>query len=142
MQNYVKEFHFVIQRAKELPRPARMIVAGADCENILKAVFKAEEDGFCRPVLVGSGERITAMLKKLGLFDREYVISDVPDQKAEDGYHTDYHVYMKRAIALINEGQGDILVRGNTSTRNFLMPLIDKKNNLVDGLVSEVALAR
>ena len=138
MHIYEKEFDFVIQRAKSLERPARMVVAGADCENILKAVFHAQDKGFCQPILVGAKERIIPMLKELGLFDREYTISDVHDYEM----NTDYHVYMKRAISIINDGLGDVLVRGNTSTRNFLMPILDKKNNLVDGLVSEVALLK
>ena len=100
MHIYEKEFDFVIHRARSLERPARMVVAGADCENILKAVFDAESMGFCRPVLVGNGEKIAGMLKKLGLFDREYVISDVPDSEI----NTDYHVYMKRALDIINDG--------------------------------------
>ena len=135
---YEKEFDFVIQRAKSLDRPARMVVAGADCENILKAVFEAEAQGFARPILVGNEDRIVAMLKKLDLFDRNYVISAVPDYEL----NTDYHVYMKRALTIINDGLGDILVRGNTSTRNFLMPILDKKIGIATGLVSEVALIK
>ncbi len=138
MHIFEKEFHFVIQRAKSLDRPARMVVAGANLENVLKAVFTAEEQGFCKPILVGNGKKITAMLKELGFADREYEISDVPD----DEISADHHVYMKRAISIINDGLADVLVRGNTSTRNFLMPILDKKNNLVDGLVSEVALIK
>ena len=138
MHIFEKEFDFVINRAKSLDRPARMVVAGADCENILKAVFEAQAQGFCRPILVGDEEKITAMLKKLGLYDREYVISHVADYD----HNTDYHVYMTRAIDIINDGLGDILVRGNTSTRNFLMPILDKKNGLVTGLVSEVSLLK
>ena len=138
MQTYEKSFEFVIQRAKSLERRARMVVAGADCENILQAVFQAEAEGFGRPILVGNEDRIVAMLKKLGLFDREYVISNVDELNLEN----DYHVYMKRAIDIINDGLGDILVRGNTSTRNFLMPILDKKNGIATGLVSEVSLIK
>lgn len=138
MHVFEKEFDFVIQRAKSLDRRARMVVAGADCENVLKAVFEAEAQGFARPILVGSEEKIKAMLNKLGLIDREYVISDVPDYEI----NTDYHVYMKRALTIINDGLGDVLVRGNTSTRNFLMPILDKKIGISTGLVSEVALIK
>ncbi len=141
MHIYEKEFDFVIQRAKSLERPARMVVAGADCENILKAVFEAEAQGFCEPILVGYKDRILAVLKELGLQDRKYVLSDVTGVELPD-LGTDYHIYMKRAISIINDGLGDILVRGNTSTRNFLMPILDKKNGLVDGLVCEVALLK
>ena len=141
MQIYEKEFDFVIQRAKSLERPARMVVAGAECENIVKAVFEAEARGFCQPILVGAKERIIVMLKALGLFERSYVISDVPDYVVADP-HSDYHPYMERAINIINDGLADVLVRGNTSTRNFLMPILDKKNGLATGLVSEVALLK
>ena len=71
MHVFEKEFDFVINRAKSLERPARMVVAGADCENVLKAVFEAQDQGFGRPILVGNEARIGAMLKRLGLFDRE-----------------------------------------------------------------------
>ena len=142
MHIYEKEFDFVIQRAKSLERPARVVVAGADCENILKAVFHAQDKGFCQPILVGAKERIIAMLKDLGLFERDYTISDVPDYEPRFDPITDYHAYMERSIKIINDGLGDILLRGNTSTRNFLMPILDKRNKLVDGLVSEVALVK
>ena len=142
MHIYEKEFDFVIQRAKSLERPARVVVAGADCENILRAVFHAQDKGFCQPILVGAKERIIAMLKELGLFEREYTISDVPDYEPRFDPITDYHAYMERSIKIINDGLGDILLRGNTSTRNFLMPILDKRNKLVDGLVSEVALVK
>ena len=138
MHIYEKEFDFVIHRAKSLERRARAVVAGADCENILKAVFEAEAQGFIRPILVGDEDKITRMLKKLGLFEREYVISHVPNYDLTN----DYHPYMTRAVDIINNGLGDILVRGNTSTRNFLMPILDKKNNMTTGLVSEVALLK
>ena len=141
MHIYEKEFDFVIQRAKALDRPARMVVAGAECENIIKAVFEAEAQGFCQPILVGAKERVITLLKQLGLFERNYVISDVPDYVVADP-HSDYHPYLMRAIAIINDGLGDVLVRGNTSTRNFLMPILDKKNGLAEGLVSEVALLK
>ena len=138
MHIYEKEFDFVIQRAKSLKRPARMVVAGADLENILQAVFEAEERGFCTPVLVGHEGRIRPLLEQMNYQNRTYEISHV-----EDGYDgTDHHPYLKRAIEIINSGKGDVLVRGNTSTRSFLMPILDKKNNMVNGLVSEVALLK
>ena len=138
MHIYEKEFDFVIQRAKSLKNPARMVVAGADCENILKAVFEAEAQGFGRPILVGNEDRIRDMMNKLGLGNRNCAISHVPDYEI----NADYHVYMKRALSIINDGLGDILVRGNTSTRNFLIPILDKKIGIATGLVSEVALIK
>ena len=129
---FVKEFDFVINRAKSLNKPARVVVTGAYVENILKAVFEAEAEGFCRPVLVGSENRILATLERLGLKDRNYDICDVAE--GDD--------LVQHAIDVVNAGMGDILLRGNTSTRSFLMPILNKENNLVKGFVSEVALVK
>ena len=130
--NFVKDFDFVINRAKSLNKPARVVVTGAYVENILKAVFQAEAEGFCRPVLVGSENRILAILERLGLKDRNYDICDVAE--GDD--------LVQHAIDVVNAGMGDILLRGNTSTRSFLMPILNKENNLVKGFVSEVALVK
>ncbi|MBR2929517.1 MAG: hypothetical protein IKC24_10240 [Oscillospiraceae bacterium] len=138
MHIYEKEFDFVIQRAKSLKRPARVVIAGADLENILQAVFEAESHGICTPVLVGNGPKIRAVLEQLNCQARSYEIVHV---EADDA-GSEHHDYVTRALAIINEGRGDILLRGNTSTREFLMPILDKRNNMVNGLVSEVALLK
>ena len=130
--DFVKDFDFVINRAKSLNKPARVVVTGAYVENILKAVFQAEAEGFCRPVLVGSENRILAILERLGYKDRNYDICDVAE--GDD--------LVQHAIDVVNAGMGDILLRGNTSTRSFLMPILNKDNNLVKGFVSEVALVK
>ena len=130
--NFVKDFDFVINRAKSLNKPARVVVTGAYVENILKAVFQAEAEGFVRPVLVGSENRILAILERLGFKDRNYDICDVAE--GDD--------LVQHAIDVVNAGMGDILLRGNTSTRSFLMPILNKENNLVKGFVSEVALVK
>ena len=137
MNLYEKEFAFIIQRAKALKHPVRAVVAGADLENILQAVFLAEEQGFCRPILVGHEGRIRALLEQLGYENRRYTISHV-----DDSVITAHHPYVTRALDIINNGLGDILIRGNTSTRNFLMPILDKRYNMVKGLVSEVAMTK
>ena len=138
MYQYEKEFDFVIQRAKSLNYRARAVIAGAELENMIQAVFEAEAEGFLHPILVGSERKILALLEKFGYLDRNYDIAAVPDYEMND----EYHVYMKKALSIINDGLGDLLVRGNTSTRNFLMPILDKKYNMVNGLVSEVALIK
>ena len=106
MQGFVKDFDFVINRAKALKKPARVVVTGAYVENILSAVFQAEAEGFCRPVLVGSENRILAILERMGLKDRNYDICDVAE--GDD--------LVQHAIDVVNAGMGDILLRGNNST--------------------------
>lgn len=130
---FEQNFNFVIERAKALKKRARVVVTGAYIDNIVSAVFKAEEEGFVYPVLVGSEDRILEVLERLGLKDRNYQICNVA---AGDDL-------VQSAIDVVNAGMGDILMRGNTSTRNFLMPILNKSNKLVKNkIVSEVSLVK
>lgn len=134
MHSYAKEFEFVVDRAKSLHKPARMVVAGAtDSDNIVSAVFAAQEQGFGEPVLVGDQKGIQETLERLGLADRKYQLCSIdPGENA-----------VQHAIDVINMDMGDILVRGNSSTRDFLMPILHKANKLVrSNPVSEVALLK
>lgn len=121
MNVFEKEFDFILDKAKSLSKPMRVVVAGADAEHLLQAVFEAEAKGFAVPVLVGNEERIRAMLKDLKLEDRKYEICGVA---ADDNVVQD-------AIDVVRNGGGDVLMRGNTSTRGFLMPLLNKGNKLI-----------
>ena len=50
---------------------------------------------------------------------------------------------VQHAIDIINVGMGDVLVRGNTSTRDFLMPILNKANKMIrHNPISEVALIK
>lgn len=121
MNVFEKEFDLILDKAKSLSKPMRVVVAGADAEHLLQAVFEAEARGFAIPVLVGNEERIRTMLKELKLEDRKYEICGVV---ADDNVVQD-------AIDVVRNGGGDVLMRGNTSTRGFLMPLLNKGNKLI-----------
>ena len=113
-------FDQIVERAKQSFRKERVVIAGADSENILLGAFEAQDAGFATPILVGEKEKILPMLEKLGLQDKPYrLVATQPGNNV-----------VQAAIDLINDGEGDVLMRGNTQTRDFLMPLLDKKNNL------------
>ena len=116
-----KDFNFIVDKAKSVEKPLRVVIAGADAENILKGAFYAEEDGFVELTLVGDQEKITAMLKTIGLADRKYTIVHEDNKKN----------YVQKSIDLIKAGKADCLMRGNTQTRNFLLPILDRKNDLL-----------
>ena len=113
-------FDQIVERAKQSFRKERVVIAGADSENILLGAFEAQDAGFATPILVGEAEKILPMLEKLGLQDKPYrLVATQPGNNV-----------VQAAIDLINDGEGDVLMRGNTQTREFLMPLLDKKNHL------------
>ena len=78
-ETFAKEFDRVVEKARAAKKPMRVAVAGADAENMLKGIFDAQADGFVEPVLVGNGEKITALLKKLGLEDRPHRLQGIDD---------------------------------------------------------------
>ena len=116
----LKNFDQIVERAKQSFRKQRVVIAGADSENILLGAFEAQDAGFATPVLVGEAEKIEPMLERLGLKDKAYRL--VATQPGEDVIQT--------AVDIVRRGEGDVLMRGNTQTRDFLMALLDKKNEL------------
>lgn len=131
---YKTNFDFVVEKAKAVEKPIRVAIAGADAENILRGAFQAQEAGFAEPILVGKAEKITETLKDLGLVAREYTIVDI-----EDGKNV-----VQAAIDLIKEGKADVLMRGSTQTRDFLLPILDKKNGLIrkDKLLTHITMLK
>lgn len=113
-------FDQIVARAKQSFKKERVVIAGADAENILLGTFQAQDEGFATPVLVGEEAKILPMLERLGLKDKPYRL--VATQPGEN--------VVQAAIDLVNRGEGDVLMRGNTQTREFLMPLLEEKNGL------------
>ena len=133
-EKYAAEFQSIIERAKSLERPMRVAVAGADAENILKGLFEAEAEGWVKPILIGNYEKIRAVLEDIGCSGRKYDIQPVADGDSPVQY----------AIEMINAGKADVLMRGNTQTRDFLMPILNKANHLIreDALVTHVVMLK
>lgn len=127
----LQNFNGIVQRAKQSGKQARVVIAGADAENILLGAFEAQRAGFVSPVLVGESEKIEPMLERLGLKGEPHrlVATKAGDSVAQ------------AAIELVNRGEGDMLMRGNTQTREFLLPLLDEKNHLrTDKLLTHIDL--
>ena len=116
----LKNLDQIVERGKQSFRKKRVVIAGADAENILLGTFEAQEAGFATPVLVGEVEKIEPMLERLGLKDKPYRL--IPTQPGDN--------VAQIAVEVVNRGDGDVLMRGNTQTREFLVPLLDEKNGL------------
>ena len=116
----LENFDQIVERAKNSFRKQRVVIAGADSENILLGAFEAQDAGFATPILVGEPGKIEPMLERLGLKEKPYRLV-----ATQPGGHV-----VQAAIDRINNGEGDVLMRGNTQTRDFLMPLLEEKNGL------------
>ena len=130
---YKTNFDFIVEKAKSIGNPIRVAIAGADCENILLGAFKAQYDGFAVPILVGNEDRITKCLKDLALVGKKYTSKHVPDNVN----------VVQACIDLIHAGEADVIMRGNTQTRDFLLPILEKENDLVtDKLLTQVTMVK
>lgn len=127
----LKNFDTILERVPKMTQPMRVILAGADGENMIKGLFAAQKKGLVQPVLVGDRAKIMTALEEHG-FDKEpYTLVET-----QPG-----HNITQQAIDIINSGDGDVLMRGNIQTRDFLMPVLDAKNGLrTDRLMSHVSL--
>ena len=131
---YAKEFDGIVAKAKAVRKPMRVALAGADVENMLRGLFDAQADGFAEPILIGNEEKIRTLLKKLDLEGRPFDLQPI----GEDTNAVQY------AIEMCNAGKADALMRGNTQTRDFLMPVLNKANHLIkpDALVTHVVFLK
>ena len=131
MDMALKNFEPIVERAKQVSKPKRVVIAGADAENILLGAFEAQDAGFVTPVLVGEESKVVPMLERLGLKDKPYRLAAT--QPGENVAQT--------AVDLVNQGEGDMLMRGNTQTREFLLPLLVPENGLrTDKLLTHIDL--
>ena len=131
---YKKDFNFIVDKARSVGKPVRVVIAGADCENIMRGAFEAQDAGFVELILAGNENRILNMLKDLDLVEKKYTLKAVPDNKN----------VVQAAIDMIHAGDADVLMRGNTQTRDFLMPILEKSNNLIeqDKLLTQVTMVK
>ena len=128
----LESFEGILERVPKMSRPMRVILAGSDGENMIKGLFAAQEKGIAQPVLVGDRARTMTVLERFGLEREPYTMVATPPG----------HNITQAAIDTLNAGGGDVLMRGNIPTRDFLMPVLDKTNRLrTDRLMSHVSLA-
>ena len=131
---YLTNFDFVVDKAKAAGKKMRVVIAGADAENILLGAFRAVNDGFAKLLLVGDEVKITKMLKDLSLYTQEYDLINEPD----------VNNVVQKSIDLVKLGMADVLMRGNVPARDFLLPIIDKKNELLlpDRLLTHIVMMK
>ncbi len=131
---YHECFNYVVDNAMKVSKPCRIAIAGADNENMLLGAFHAQKVGFGTPVLIGQASKIKPLLEKLGLADQKYQLFDVPATTNCVQY----------AIDMVKSGNAEILMRGNTETRDFLLPILNKSNHLLlpDKILTHVVILK
>jgi len=115
----VSKYERLIARAKQLV-PPNTIVAYPCEETALRGPLEAAEAGIIRPILVGPAAAISALARKHGLELSDYEIVDVAGAEAAAA----------KAVALIHEGKGELLMKGSLHTDELMREITSSKTGL------------
>jgi len=118
-----KTFDEIIAKLQGHAKKSRMAVAAANDDHTLGAVKQAVEAGLVEPVLVGDKKEIEKVLAEIGLEVPEKDIYDEPDLTEA----------AKKAVALINEGKADFLMKGKVDSGIYLKAVVNKETGLGKG---------
>jgi len=98
----------------------KLVVSAAQDEHVLEAVAEASKKNIIDPIFVGDKKQIESIINKKKLDIKNYKIID----------ETDTVLAAKKAVALIKEGEGDILMKGLVNSTNFLRPVMKRDTGL------------
>ena len=110
----------IIQAVKSKPKK-RLVVAYANDSHTIEAVHKAIDLGIVEGILVGDETTIKDICKIEGFSTSKFkIIHESDEQKAAN-----------LAVKLINDGEGDILMKGLVSTDKYMRAILNKETGLL-----------
>lgn len=100
----------------------RLIAAFANDEHSIGAVNAAIDLGIVEGTLVGDQQIIEKVCKALNIETGKFRILHEPDEMKA----------ARKAVELINRGEGNLLMKGLVSTDKYMRSILDKENGLMD----------
>ena len=128
----ITKFADVFAELKEKGVCKKMVAAWAVDEHTIEACAKATQLGFVKATLVGDEALIAKTCQQLGIDRGMFEIVNEPvELKA-----------VAKAVQLVHDGQGDVLMKGLCSTDKFLRAILNKETGLLPpkGLLSHVGV--
>lgn len=119
----IKNFDELIKKVKNFEEKRKVAIVVAEDKHTLEAAFAAMDDNILEPVLIGNGEEIKKILKKINRNLNEDNIIDVPDAVAA----------AYKGIELASKGDVDFIMKGKIQTADFLRAVVDKEKGLRTG---------
>ena len=117
----MKNFNDIFSALKSRESKKRMVAAwGVDDHTITAANF-AVEQGLVEAVLVGDKDMIASVCEKEGIDPARFTIVHNPSELGS----------VAQAVSMINESQGDFLMKGLCSTDKFLRAILNKETGLL-----------
>ena len=113
------KYERLIARAKQVPAATTIVVHPCD-ETSLRGAIEAAELGIIIPVLVGPRNKITAVAAANGLDIGRFEIVDVAHSEEAAA----------RAVQLIHEAKGELLMKGSLHTDELMRAVASSKTGL------------
>jgi phosphate acetyltransferase len=113
------KYERLIAFAKQVP-PATTVVAHPCDETSLRGAVEAAQIGIIVPILVGPARKISAVAEKHGIEIGRYEIVDAPHSEAAAA----------KAVALVHEGKGELLMKGSLHTDELMREVTSSKTGL------------
>jgi phosphate acetyltransferase len=113
------KYERLIARAKQLAPPATIVAYPCE-ETALRGPLEAAEAGIIVPILVGPTAEISAVARRHSIDIRRYEIVDAPDSGTAAA----------KAVSLIHEGKGELLMKGSLHTDELMREVASSKTGL------------
>ena len=128
----ISNFQELFTQLKEKGICKRLVVAWGVDEHSIEAAYRAVELGIVEATLVGDKAKIEAVCAEHSFdLNKLNVVDEPVDLKA-----------VSKAVALVHDGQGDVLMKGLCSTDKFLRAILNKECGLLPpkGVLSHVGI--
>jgi phosphate butyryltransferase len=109
---------FTVLKAR---KPKRLVVAFANDEHSIGAVNEAIDMGIVEATLVGNRDLVEEVCTREHIDIRKFEIVHEPDEMKA----------AMKAVAIINEGKGNMLMKGLVSTDKYMRAILDKESGLM-----------
>ena len=111
-------FDELVAKIKSNPHKRKLIAVAANDSHCIEAVLAARDGGLIDPILIGDGPVMKGLLAQAGTSVEE--LYDIPDVNEAAAF----------AVQLVNQGKGDILLKGKLETKEMLRPVVHKDTGL------------
>ena len=117
----MKNFNDIFSVLKSRESKKRMVAAWGVDDHTITATNFAVEQGLVDAILVGDKDMIATVCEKEGIDQSKFTIVHNPSELGS----------ISQAVSMINEGEGDFLMKGLCSTDKFLRAILNKETGLL-----------
>lgn len=117
----ITKLNQIVEAVKSRPRK-RLIAAFANDAHTIEAVSKAIELGIVEATLVGDTNLIEQVCKAEGFDAGKFTII----------HETDENKAAMKSVALINQGEGNLIMKGLLSTDKYMRAILNKESGLMN----------